>query len=62
MEYCDYSVNILNLCNNEDEYNILLSLFNNNSDINDIDNTYEYIMNLKTFINNNINKQKIQLI
>jgi len=53
MNYSDYEVNILNLCDNEDDYNILLSLFDNNSNIDDIENTYNYISNLKTFINNN---------
>jgi len=50
MEYSDYCINVIKLANNEDEYKILINIFNKNSDIYIIDDTYDYICYLKTLI------------
>jgi hypothetical protein len=47
MEYIDYCFNVIKLADNEDEYQILINIFNENSDIYIIDDTYDYIYKLK---------------
>lgn len=47
MEYSDFCVNVIKLANNEIEYNQLINIFDENSDIYDIENTYDYIYELK---------------
>lgn len=47
MEYFDYCINVIKLSKNEDEYNRLINIFDENSNIYDIENTYDYIYELK---------------
>ena len=47
MEYFDYCVNVIKLSKNEEDYIQLINLFDSNSNIDDIENTYEYIYQLK---------------
>lgn len=54
MEYSDFCVNVIKLANNEIEYNQLINIFDENSDIFDIENTYDYIYELKNKYHSNI--------
>ena len=48
MEYFDWKFNINNFCENEEDYYKLVSLFNENSNIEDMEYVYNYIYSLKT--------------
>ena len=54
MEYFDYCINVIKLANNETEYNQLINIFDENSDIYEIEDTYDYIYELKNKYNSNI--------
>jgi hypothetical protein len=54
MEYSDFCINVIKLANNEIEYNQLINIFDENSDINEIEDTYDYIYELKNKYNSYI--------